>query len=73
MAEFEALFSEGTKLTIQADSMTVADGVVKFDQQVDGVTTTVCALSVNQLLFVFNTEADVTVEEVVYEDDEDED
>lgn len=71
MAEYEALFSEGTKITVQADSMRIESGMVQFEQNVGGHAKTVCLLSVDQLLFVFDTEADVSVEEAVYDDEDD--
>lgn len=71
MAEFEALFADGTKITVNADSMRVADGLVHFEQQAGGQSATVCLLSASQLLFVFDTNADVVVEEAMYEDEDD--
>lgn len=70
MAEYEALFAEGTKLTIQAEAMRVEGNLVLFEQQMSGHLTTVCMLSVDQLLFVVDTRADVTIEEPEYEDDD---
>lgn len=72
VAEYEALFSEGTKLTIEADATRVEGNLVLFEQQMDGHLTTVCMLSIDQLLFVIDTRADVTIEEPEYDDEDDE-
>lgn len=72
MTEYEALFAEGTKITVNADALRVEGGLIHFEQQAGGKTTTICVVSADQLLFVYDTQGDVTVEEAMYVDEDDE-
>ena len=70
MAQFEAVFSDGAIVTFEADSMSVADGLVILER--DG--NSVVVLNAMELLFIRDIDVDVEVADLEEDwDDEDDD
>ena len=73
MATFEALFSDGTHLILEADRMKVDDGLVVFEQDMDGSGgSVVCVLGGDDLVGCFDTRATYAWQEEEEEDEEEE-
>ena len=70
MAQFEAVFSDGAIVTFEADSMSVADGLVILER--DGSAGVV--LNAMELLFIRDIDVDVEVADLEedWEDDDQE-
>lgn len=73
MAQFEAVFSDGAIVTFEADSMSVADGLVILERESDTKTEPVVVLNATELLFIRDIDVDVEVADIDEWDDEDDD
>lgn len=80
MAQFEAVFADGTVATFEADSMKVDHGLVVLERSAGGVSTVVVAIGGSDLVFVRDTDVEVELiegddewDEDDWEDDDDDD
>lgn len=73
MATYEAIFSDGLRVTFEADRMTIDDGVIVLMREREGPRTVVAAIGPDELLFIRDTSLPVTIELDEEDGDEDED
>ncbi len=73
MATYEAIFADGLRVTFEADTMTIEEGVIVLMREGEGSRTAVAAIGADELLFIRDTSLPVTLDLGDDEDEEDED